>query len=139
MTIRLDNPSWYDWQASTIGLAANTPAQIPMGTLPVAPRIEFSDAINANVTISYRGITGQVLSILEIADPGLSTGEMLLIDCCSERIFVWDGTGYTQDNTLYVSGTFPVFDPGDGNAELAVWPTVAANFGALLSYRRAYA
>lgn len=139
LVIRLDNPVWYEWLASSVALSANTPAPVPLGTLPSAPLVELNDTANASVTIAYRGITGEVLSSVVLASPSIPSGGALLVDCGSQRIFVWDGTSLTNANNLYLSGSFPVFDPGDANFADSVWPTIECNFAALVTWRRAFA
>lgn len=136
---RIDSPVWFDRAVSTRAFAANTPTPIPVGTMPSAPLIVLNDGANAAVTITYRGITGATLSTLSLADPALATGQMLLVDCGTERIFKATGETLAAADGLYASGSFPVLDPGDGDWERDQYPTLACNFAALVQYRRIWA
>jgi phage-related protein len=138
LQIRIDNPNWFDWQATTIAGQADIDTPQPIGTLPVAPLIRFSSISAGDITIQYKGITGAVLSSLVITDPALTTGQELFVDCGTERIFKWTGSAFEQANTLYQSGSFPVLDPGDGQVEFGVYPTLRANKPFLVTFRRTY-
>jgi hypothetical protein len=139
LQIRLDNPNWFDWQATTIAADADTDTPQPIGTLPVAPLIRFSSTATGNITIQYKGITGAVLSSLVLTDPVLTSGEELFVDCGTERIFRWTGTAFQVANSLYQSGSFPIIDPGDGQVEFGVYPTLRANKPFLVAFRKTYA
>lgn len=138
LQVVIDTPLWFEREASTIGLAADTPTPVPVGTMPSAPLIEITTA-TGDITIQYRGITGTVLSSLVISDPNLDPGETLVIDCVTERIFVAAGQTLTAANALYSSGSFPVFDSGDADWANDVYPTIEIDTPALLTYRRVYA
>lgn len=138
LQIRMDNPAWFDWQATTIAGQSDIDTPQPIGTLPVAPLIRFSSTAAGNITIQYKGITGAVLSSLVITDPALTTGQELVVDCGTERIFKWTGSAFEQANSLYQSGSFPVLDPGDGQVEFGVYPTLRANKPFLVTFRRTY-
>jgi hypothetical protein len=139
LRIRLDNPTWFDWQATTIANTANVDTPLPIGTLPVAPLIRISQVTTGNITITYKGITGSVLSTLVITDPVLTSGQELFIDSATDRIFRWTGSAFTAANTLYVSGSFPIIDPGDGQTEYGVFPTLRCTRPFLATYRKTYA
>lgn len=139
IVFRIDSPVWFDREVSTVGFAANTPTAIPVGTMPTSPLIVLNDTANAAITITYRGITGATLSSLVVSNPSLSAGQMLLIDCGTERIFKSAGETLTVADNLYSSGSFPVIDPGDGDWINNQYPTLACNFAAFVQYRRVWA
>ena len=139
LQIRIDNPTWFDWQATTIANSANVDTPLPIGTLPVAPLIRISEITTGDITIQYKGIVGSVLSSLVITDPVLTSGQELFIDCGTDRIFRWDGSAFTAANTLYQSGSFPVIDPGDGQPEFSVYPTLTCTRPFLATYRKTWA
>jgi hypothetical protein len=138
LQIRIDNPVWFDWQATTIANAANVDTPLPIGTLPVAPLLRVSQITTGNITFEYKSITGATLSSLVITDPVLTTGQELFIDCGTDRIFRWTGSVFTQANNLYSSGTFPIIDPGDGQPEFGVFPTLRCTRPFLATYRKTY-
>jgi hypothetical protein len=139
VTLQLDNPAAYDWSATSAGWGPNQRAFLPLGTLPSLPLLTFGDTVNATMTIEYRGQTGVLLSSLVVLNPSLSAGEELVIDCGTEQIYKVAGSVFTPANNLYSSGSFPVFDPGDGNFEANSWPTIGANFAGVATYRRVWA
>jgi hypothetical protein len=139
MQIRIDSPTWFDWQATTIASAANVDTPIPVGTLPTAPLIRISQTTSGDITIEYKGLTGTVLSSLVITDPVLAAGQELYVDCGTDRIFRWTGSVFEPENSLYESGSFPIIDPGDGQSEYGVYPTLRCTRPFLATYRRTYA
>jgi phage-related protein len=139
LQIRIDNPAWFDWQATTIANVANVDTPMPIGTLPVAPLLRVSQITTGNIVFEYKSITGASLSSLVITDPVLTSGQELYIDCGTDRIFRWTGSAFTQANNLYSSGSFPIIDPGDGQPEFGVFPTLRCNRPFLATYRKTFA
>jgi len=138
VVVQIDTPAWFDWAAGSIVLAADTPAPVPLGTLPTTPILTFNSSATGPITITYRGQTGTVLSSLVLSDPSLTASQLVIVDCGTEQIFLADGSSLTLSNNLYSSGSFPVLDPGDGDFESATYPTIEANFPALMFFRRVW-
>jgi hypothetical protein len=138
LVIAIDNPAWFDKEATALAFGPNIRTDTPLGTLPVAPLITFGDTVSGTITIEYRGQAGTVLSSLVLSNPSLSAGQELLIDCGTERIFKAAGSTLTDLNSIYSSGSFPVLDPGDGDWEASTWPTIQANFAARVTYRKVW-
>lgn len=142
--IVLDAPLSFDTHASVVAVSS-TPTEVPLGTATSAPLFEFPQVTSA-MTITYRGISGEVLAELSIADPNLTTGELLIVDVARARILTWDGSTYDADGNpdtesamnLWTGGSFPVFDPGDGSPDAGAWPTIEASESGVCTYRRAW-
>lgn len=139
LSLIADNPAYYDWAAYSEGWGPNGRATVELGTLPSSPLLTFGDTVSGTITVEYRGQTGALLSSLVLANPSLSAGQELLIDCGTEQIFKAAGATLTESNNLYSSGSFPTFDPGDGNFAGDSWPTIGANFAGVATYRRVWA
>jgi hypothetical protein len=132
-----DVPLSFDKQAYVVAIGT-TAVALPLGTAASPLRFEFQGAITADVTITYRNISGTVLAQLVVDNPATSSGETLVVDGTSERIAIWTGTAFDDANELYESGSFPVADPGDGNREAAAWPTIEASNSGYVIYRRTW-
>lgn len=91
---------------------------LPLGTYPSAPILEVPGPITTDLTVAYRGVAGgdalQSL-VLDTSTTNVASDECLIINCDRERIWTFDGTDLTDAMSLYSSGDFPVFDPGDGD------------------------
>jgi hypothetical protein len=133
----MDVPLSFDTQATILTLGTTSKA-IPLGTATSALRVELIGAISAAVTLTYRNNAGEILSQLALANPALASGQTLIIDASTERIYIWTGTALNDANNLYVSGSFPIADPGDGNREAADWPTITATHAGRAIYRRSW-
>lgn len=132
-----DVPLAFDLQAYVVAVGT-TAVALPLGTAPSPLRFELQGAITTDVTITYRGISGEILAQLVVTDPDTASAGTLVIDGSTERIYIWDGTNFDDANSFYGSGSFPVADPGDGNREAAAWPTVTSSHSGSVIYRRAW-
>lgn len=130
-----DVPLSYDIAAAVIAVGTTAKA-VPLGTAASPLRFGLPGAITTAVTLTYRNIAGTVLSELALGDPDTSASETLVVDGTTERIYIFDGTDYNDANELYVGGSFPVADPGDGNREAATWPTITSSHAGFMLYRR---
>lgn len=142
--VLLDTPLSFDAHASVVAVSS-TPTEVPLGTATSSALFEFPEVTSA-MTVTYRGISGEILEELSLADPGLTTGELLIVDVARARILTWDGSTYNSDGEpdtvsamdLRTGGSFPVFDPGDGNPDAGAWPTIEASESGVCTYRRAW-
>lgn len=144
--VTLDTPLSFEWTAQVLAVSTSR-VPVSLGTATSSAALFEFPAVSSALTITYRGITGEVLAELSIAGPNLSSGELLLVDVARSKILTWDGTSFaaggepdTEDVTqdLYIGGSFPVFDDGDGLATIGAWPTIEASAAGTCTYRRAW-
>lgn len=127
-------PYYEDTTDTTLGpVAAATPVAIPLGTDVTAgtTTVAFGGSA-ATVTLTYKTYGGATAGTMLLTHAFVNT-DSLVIDHDAATITL----NGTRNDTLLTSGDFLRFDPADGDAALAHWPTIETDAGTLtVVYRR---
>lgn len=142
LTFTCPSPAGFDQVGRTIAFSA-TPAQLSLGSAPVAPIIRiFAPAGSVtNPTLTYRDLAGNVRGSITLTQI-LATTDWLEVNM-DTQVITRSLSGVVTGPVPIAAGTFFALDPADGDVINGVGPTleVTASAGAptgLALYRRTY-
>jgi phage-related protein len=130
----LDAPVLLALSPSVIGVSSTAANLAGLGTLPCSGKFYFPPT-TANLTITYKhGLTRETITTLTLSG-STGAGLALEVDCARETLYTWSTTTGARVSvlSLYSSGDFPVFDPGDGDTSYP--PTIESNHSGVVHYR----